>query len=381
MTDAVRPDPAAEHPPSGSTESRLTGLADDIVRTISQPLLILDDDFRVVAANPAFYDSFQVGPDETLDTPVFELGSGEWDIPGLRELLLEIIPRDTSIEDFEVEHDFEALGSRIMLVSARRLRRRSGGGGASELILLAIEDVTERRRAEEELHRSNEDLERFAYHASHDLQEPLRMVASYTQLLARRYEGELDEKADKYIRYAIGGAERMKALINDLLEYSRVGARGAVAEPTDAEAMLHQVLDDLGRRVERSGAQVTHDPLPPAEVDPGQLRRVFQNLVENAIKFSGDAPPVIHVSGRQDEDRVVYSVRDEGVGIEAEHLDRVFGMFQRLEGRDTPGTGLGLALCRKIVEQHGGEIRVESEPGEGSTFYFSLPATDEVPEP
>lgn len=348
------------------------GLSEAVVRTIREPLLILDSDLVVQAANPSFYRTFHTEATDTVGRSLFRLGDGQWDLPGLRRLLEDVLSHDSAVEDFEVEHDFPGMGWRSMILNARRLEREEAG---RELILLALQDMTERKRMEEDLRRSNEELERFAYVASHDLQEPLRMVASYTQLLARRYEGELDERADKYIRYAVDGAERMKDLIQDLLEYSRVGTKGAPPEPTDPNVVLDRVLDDLKLAIQREDARITRDPLPRVTADPVQLRQLFQNLIENALKFSGDEPPEIHVSGRRENDHCLFSIRDEGVGIEKAYLDRIFVIFQQLQGPDeAQGTGIGLALTKRIVERHGGRIWVESESGEGSTFYFTLPA-------
>jgi PAS domain S-box-containing protein len=245
-------------------------------------------------------------------------------------------------------------------------------------------DITYRKRAEEalrraaeDLKRSNEDLEKFAYVASHDLQEPLRMVASYLELLARRYKGKLDPDADEFIRYAVDGAVRMKALINDLLEYSRLGTIGMSFEPTDCTAALGRAIANLQVAVSESGATVTHDMLPVVTADAPQLVQLFQNLISNAIRFRGSEPPHIHISTEQRLHEWVFSVRDNGIGIDPQFHDRIFVIFQRLHGRDEyPGTGIGLALCRKIVERHGGLIWVESAPGSGSTFYFTIPTRE-----
>jgi len=254
--------------------------------------------------------------------------------------------------------------------------------GAPYAVCTISTDVTERRKAEEEIRRSNEELERFAYVASHDLQEPLRMVSSYTQLLAKRYAGKLDRDAEEFIAYAVDGAKRMHQLINDLLQYSRVGTRGRELRPTDAEKVLEMVLRDLRVAIEESGAQVTHDPLPTVLADRTQLRQLLQNLIGNAIKYRGERPPRIHVSARPGENgrqgQWVFSVRDNGIGIDPAHFDRIFQIFQRLHSRgEYSGTGIGLAVCKKIVERHGGRIWVESQPGKGSEFFFTLPAVAE----
>jgi len=242
-------------------------------------------------------------------------------------------------------------------------------------------DITERKQAEaalarktEELACSNAELEQFAYVASHDLQEPLRMVSSYVQLLARRYKEKLDSDADDFINFAVDGANRMQALIRDLLAYSRVGTRGERLEPTSCETVLDQTLANLQFAIEENGARVTHDPLPTVLADPSQLSQLFQNLIGNAIKFRRDEAPHVHLGAERRENEWLFSVRDNGIGIDEEYGERIFEIFQRLHGRnDYSGTGIGLAICKKIVERHGGRIWVVSDPGGGSTFYFTLP--------
>ena len=242
-------------------------------------------------------------------------------------------------------------------------------------------DITDRKLSEEEsramaadLVRSNAELEKFAYIASHDLQEPLRMVASYTQLLQRRYKGKLDADADEFIEYAVDGATRMQTLINELLAYSRVGTQGAPLVSTDLESVLMTVLKMLQTTLADAGAVVTHDPMPTVTCDGLQIGRVFQNLIANAAKFRTDQAPLIHIGATRSDGEWVFSVEDNGIGIEAAYFERIFVIFQRLQSRaDYPGTGMGLAICYRIIERHGGRIWVESEPGKGSTFWFTLP--------
>ncbi len=249
-------------------------------------------------------------------------------------------------------------------------------------IRCTVQDITERKRIEEalrkkteELARSNEDLEQFAYVASHDLQEPLRMVTSYVQLLSKRYKAKLDADANEFIDFAVDGAVRMRKLINDLLTYSRVGTQGKELSPTDSEAVLAQSISNLKVTIEEHGALVTHDPLPMVMADSSQLEQLFQNLIGNAIKFRSSQPPHIHLSASQNGKGWVFSVRDNGIGIASEYSERIFVIFQRLHSRqEYPGTGIGLAICKKIVERHGGHIWVESDVGKGATFCFTLPA-------
>jgi chemotaxis family two-component system sensor kinase Cph1 len=257
-------------------------------------------------------------------------------------------------------------------------------------------DVTARRLAEEalekaaaELARSNKDLEQFAYVASHDLQEPLRMVTSYTQLIAKRYQGKLDEDAKEFMRFAVDGAHRMQKLIQGLLEYSRIGTRGKPFEPTDCEQVFAGAMGNLKLAIDDANAKVTHTPLPTVMGDAIQLTQLFQNLVGNALKFrSPDRTPHIEVGveRRQLPNAAmlnmppyewIFHVRDNGIGIEPQYFERIFVIFQRLHTQDQyPGTGIGLSVCKKIVERHGGRMWIESKLGEGSTFFFALSAMD-----
>jgi light-regulated signal transduction histidine kinase (bacteriophytochrome) len=253
------------------------------------------------------------------------------------------------------------------------------------LVTAAIRNITARKQADAhllqkvaELNRSNQELAQFAYIASHDLQEPLRMVASYTTLLARRYKGRLDSDADEFISFAVNGANRMQRLIHDLLAYSRVGSMGKELTETSSEEALKQALGNLGGAIEDSNALVTHDPLPTVLAEGIQLVQLFQNLVGNAIKYQPPGKPEIHISAARGEgNKWVFSVRDNGLGIEPQYFERIFGMFQRLHKREEfAGTGIGLAICKKIVERHGGSISVASELGQGSTFSFVLAGSE-----
>jgi light-regulated signal transduction histidine kinase (bacteriophytochrome) len=249
--------------------------------------------------------------------------------------------------------------------------------------IAGVMDITERKRAKialkeyaERLKRSNEDLERFAYISSHDLQEPLRTLVTFTQLLERRYQGKLDPDADEYLHYIVSAGKRMQTLIQDLLEFSRVNTKGAEIRPTDAKAVVDDALALLHAKTQENGATIRYDPLPTVMADPVQLRQVFSNLISNAIKFGKPGvPPEIRIFAKKQDGMVQFSVRDNGIGIEPQYYDRIFVIFQRLHGMDTyEGTGIGLAIVKRIIERHGGRIWVESEPGKGSTFHFTVPA-------
>jgi len=241
-------------------------------------------------------------------------------------------------------------------------------------------DVTARKQMEErlkqmtdEMQRSNTELEQFAYVISHDLQEPLRMVSSYTQLLSKRYRNKLDDDADEFIAYAVDGAKRMQTLLHDLLEYSRVGTRGKPFSLVNCEHIVEQAMANLKIAIEECGASVNYDVLPTIMGDEGQLVRLFQNLIGNAIKFRGEEAPQVHISAQRRNNTVTFSVKDNGIGIDPEHSQSIFDIFRRLHtSEEYPGTGMGLAICKKIVERHGGHISVQSQPGQGSTFYFSV---------
>lgn len=253
----------------------------------------------------------------------------------------------------------------------RLVQRRQALANLQELNESLEQKIAERTR---DLQRSNQELQQFAYVASHDLQEPLRMVSSYVQLLAQRYRGQLDRDADDFIGFAVDGAERMQRLIEDLLAYSRVGTRGAPAAPVALESVLAQAEQNLQAAIAETGAVITHDPLPTVVADGTQMGQLLQNLLGNALKFRGPEPPRLHVGCTDDGAHWIFSVKDNGIGFDMAYAERIFVIFQRLHPREEyPGTGMGLAICSKIVERHGGRIWAEAAPGAGATFFFTLP--------
>ncbi|WP_436344192.1 PAS domain S-box protein [Natronorubrum sp. FCH18a] len=279
--------------------------------------------------------------------------------------------------------EIEASDGERRIISVRGMPIRDARGDVTRAVI-TLSDITERteyqRRLEETISRleeSNERLEHFAYAASHDLQEPLRMVSSYLRLIERRYADDLDSDGEEFIAYAVDGADRMREMIEGLLAYSRVETRGDPLEPVDLDGVFEDVVADLQLQIEESNAEITTDRLPRVEGDASQLRQVFQNLLTNAITYSGDEPPRIHVEAERRDRKWIVSVRDEGIGIDPEDQERVFEVFQRLHSRgEHSGTGIGLALCQRIIERHGGDIWVDAEPGAGSTFSFTLPVAE-----
>jgi PAS domain S-box-containing protein len=283
-------------------------------------------------------------------------------------------------EIVESEYRFRTKDSRwIWCLSRNAVFARDGSGAASQFIGSFL-DITERKAAEEqlarqaqELARSNAELQAFAYVASHDLQEPLRAVAGCVEIIRRRYQGKLDARADEIIRHAVDGAARMQNLINDLLLYSRVGSRNEPFALVESQDALAAALANLEIALRESGARVSHDPLPRVMGDLVQLSQLFQNLIGNALKFRGEHPPAIHIGAKRQNTEWVFSVRDNGIGIEPQYYKRIFQIFQRLHSRNEyPGTGIGLAICKRIIERHDGRIWVESRFGKGTTFFFTL---------
>jgi PAS domain S-box-containing protein len=356
------------------SEARFRGL----LESAPDAMIIIDQRGLIKIVNSQVERMFGYGRDELLGQPVEKL---------LDESLHGAYA--TYRDEFTADPRARPMGSGIEV----HARRRDGSQLPVEISLspflteeglvvtAAVRDVTEQHHAREQLAqqaedyaRSNAELEQFAYVASHDLQEPLRMVASYCQLLQRRYKGKLDADADDFINFAVDGARRMQVLINDLLAYSRAGRRELALIETDCQQVLTDVLANLQAAIDERAAVITHDPLPTLMADRVQLSQVLQNLIANAIKFSKDRPRV-HVGAERDGEQWRISVRDHGIGIAPEYAERIFEIFKRLHGwGEYPGTGIGLAVCKKLVERQGGRIWVESTPGEGSTFFFTLPA-------
>ena len=379
--------------------------AEGIVDTIHEPLIVLDGDLRVISANNSFYKYFEVDPADTEGKLIYDLGNRQWNIPALQELFENILPESSVIEEFEVNHNFPDIGEKTLLINARRMDVEH----REAMILISIYDITERKRTEEQIQKfleneqqlseelritneeltntqdelketihsletSNWELEQFAYVASHDLQEPLRMVASFTQMLDRKYKDKLDEEAHEYIDFTVDGAKRMQQLINDLLVFSRLSNSADEFQAVDMRKSLDEALFNLEIIIEENDAVIQREHLPVIVGDYAQMVQVFQNLIGNAIKYRSEKTPKIQISVQKKKDYWLFSVKDNGIGIGAEYSNQIFEIFKRLHTKDEyAGTGIGLAITKRIIERHGGRIWVESEEGEGSIFCFTIP--------
>ena len=345
--------------------------ADAIVNTVREPLLVLTSDLRVQRANPSFFQTFQLSREETQGQFLYELGNGQWNITRLREAL-DAVPQGPGFTDLEVEQSFPKIGTRTIWLNGCRL---AGKDLPAHSILLAIEDVTLRRRAEEALKRSNLDLEQFAAIASHDLREPLRTIGSFSELLARRYKGKLDDQADEHINFVLAAVSRMSSLITDLLAYSHVPNADAMPLTSiSSQAAFQEALWNLRAAIDSSGATITHGELPSVLFDGQQLSQLFLNLLSNAVKYRREnVRPRVYVKAESRPAEWIFSVSDNGVGFAQADADRIFTVFERLHGREYEGTGIGLAICKRIVERHHGRIWADSILGTGSVFTFTIP--------
>jgi len=338
-------------------------------------------DGSIMEINPAFADIMGRSIEETLKLTYWDITPKKYEKQ--EQAQLESMEKTGHYGPYEKEYIHK--DGHLIPVSLQGLIIKKDN---EPYIWSSVEDITERKKAEnelksimEDLKRSNEELEQFAYVASHDLQEPLRMVASFTQLLQQRYQDKLDQDANEFINLAVDGATRMQGLINDLLMFSRVGTRGDPFKATDMNVILQDVLNNVTQSIKETDATITNDPLPVVIADDSQMIQLLQNLISNAIKFHGDEPPRIHVSGEVKEDELVFSVKDNGIGIDSKYFEKIFVIFQRLHKKEKyGGTGIGLAVCKKIVQRHGGKIWVESELGKGSTFYFTINKTEVIKE-
>jgi len=349
--------------------------AENILNTVREPLVVLDSALRVRKASNSFYRMFKVEPEEVENRYFYDLGIGQWSNPILRRRLEEVLAEKGPLSDFPVEHQFPGVEQRSMVINASRIFSQDAG---EDLVLVAIVDITDHKRAEEalavkavELSRSNKDLEDFAHIVSHDLQMPLRKIISFGDLLKTNMESPV--KVNDYLSRIQNGAVKMGELISSLLTFSRATA-SKKTESVDVGAVVKEVISELETEITRSEATVTFENLPIIQANRPQISQLLINLIGNALKYGGTEPPVIHVSAKQEGQVWVCSVRDNGMGIDKENALRIFDLFQRVPIEGKPGTGVGLTICKKIVENYGGNIWVDSELGKGSTFYFTFPA-------
>ena len=352
-----------------------------LIASTQYAILTMRVDRTVLSWNSGAAKLYGYSADEMIGRHIKVLNPPERD-PEFGSLLMSRLADGGGTEEFETR--CRRKDGTVVDVAAAMAPMRGARGEVIAVSSISY-DITDRKRAEaqllartEELTRSNAELEQFAYVASHDLQEPLRMVASYLQLIEQRYKGKLDADADDFIHFAVDGAVRMKQLINDLLLFSRAGRDGKSAS-VDLAKVVEQVLEVLKLAIDDAHATVTYDPMPSVIGAESRLGEVIQNLVGNALKFRGKLAPAVHIGCERHGEQWMFSVRDNGIGMSPEFHDRIFVMFQRLHGRtEFTGTGIGLAVCKRVIEHHGGRIWVESTPGQGSTFFFTLPVATEV---
>ena len=356
-----------------------------IVQNITEPVLFIDKDFNILWTNKAFQEQTGYKIEEIIGNKCYRLTHHSETPCQLPNHLCPLAGVQKTGKTATVTHThFDKKGNELF-VEIMVYPVKDEEGNIIQFVYI-YRDITERKRAEkalkqmsDELARSNADLQQFAYTASHDLQEPIMVVAGFVKLLAKRYKGKLDEKADEFIEHAIEGTERMQVLIKDLLDYSRVGSTDKSFTPTDCLSALDKAVFNLQIAIKESGAVITHDDLPTVMADSSQLTRLFQNLISNAMKFRGKETPKIHISAKHKDDEWIFSLKDNGIGIDPKFSEQIFVMFQRLHTKkEYIGTGIGLATCKKIIERHGGRIWVESQHGKGSTFFFSIPSRGNV---
>ncbi|MFW6310397.1 MAG: sensor histidine kinase, partial [Prolixibacteraceae bacterium] len=354
-------------------------------------------DLRVISANRYFYNTFQVSEKQTVGKPFYELGNNQWDIPKLKELLKKSLPEESTVNDFEVEHDFEEIGHKVMLLNARELEQKQE---KERLILLAIEDVTKRRKYEAELKRLNKELENKAeelqqilYITTHDLRSPLvniqgftkEMEASLADLKTLLEKAELnsaeknslknimEEEIPEAIHYITSSTTKMDHLLNGLLALSRLGRQKLTFRKLDMNRLINQVLDNFQFEIDKEKVEVAVDDLPACRGDDLQMNQLFSNLIGNSLKFfDSDRPGKIVISGEKVNNGCTYTVEDNGIGIAPEYREKIFGLFEKLDSQK-PGIGLGMNIVKQIVEKHNGTIEMESEVGTGTKFIIFIP--------
>ncbi len=344
--------------------------ASEIIEGMMDPIEVTDLQGRIIQVNRAFLELTGYNEQEVIGSMPLQMIDEEEHVRMVKSLSQCL--NDGCFRNFEIEIMDKNGKKYPVLINSRVVYDEHG---EPMKIISVLHEISDLKKTQEELRRSNHDLEQFAYVASHDLQEPLRMVASYTKLLSDRYKGKLDKNADEFINFAVDGATRMQNFINDLLDYSRISTMGNPPAIIDCNEIIEEIKIDLAVAIKESGVEITHSRLPKILYDRAQLIQLFENLVSNSIKFKGSEKPCIAVSASKCGRKWLFSVKDNGIGIDPAYFEKIFVIFQRLHPRsEYGGTGIGLSICKKIVERHGGNIWVESEVQKGSTFYFTIPA-------
>jgi len=352
--------------------------AESVINTVREPLIVLNQDLRVVTASRSFYEVFKVNPEETMGQLIYDLGNKQWDIPKLRELLETILPEKTTFDNYEVEHDFTDIGRRIMLLNARQIERASG---KERIILLAIDDITEKKKLERDVVKardvaeaSNKELEAFSYSVSHDLRAPLRGIDGFSEALLDDYRDKLDATGKNYLERIRAGTQRMGSLIDDILKLSRVSRAELKRESIDLSEMVQAILLTVRQNNPARDVKVSIQKDIIIDGDRHLLEIALTNLIDNAWKFTGKTKNArIEFGTLLKDGKPVIFIRDNGVGFDMAYVDKLFGAFQRLHKiAEFPGTGIGLATVKRIITRHGGEVWAESEVGKGATFYFTL---------
>jgi len=360
--------------------------AESIVETVREPLVVLDADLRVISVNPSFCQTFKVTPEDAGGKLIYDVGNRQWNIPKLQVLLEEVIPRNNQFQNFEVDHEFPAVGRRTMLLNARQIYNKGIG---AQMILLAIEDITERKKAEQEIKNLNEDLkhrafeleaaykelETFSYSISHDLRNPLLVIGGFSRTLLERYSNHLDAKGQQFLSMIHSSTEKMLQLIDDLLTFSRSEHQQMKPSDIDMRELAKVVFEELKSIIPEQTVLLDIKTLPPARGDPSMIRQVFVNLLSNAIKFTRPkGAGVVEIGCMVKENQDIYYVKDNGVGFDIQYAGKLFGVFQRHHTVDEfEGTGVGLAIVQRIIHRHGGRVWAEGKANEGATFYFFLP--------
>jgi PAS domain S-box-containing protein len=360
--------------------------AESIVETVREPLVVLDNDLRVISVNRSFYQTFNVTPEDAEGKLIYDLGNRQWNISMLRVLLEEIIPKSNQFENFEVEHEFPTIGRRTMRLNARQIYSKGIG---AQMILLAIEDITERKKAEDEIKKLNEalkrraielesaykELETFSYSVSHDLRTPLVVIGGFSRLLVEKYSSHLDAKGQQFLNLIHSKAHRMLQLIDDLLTFSRSEHQQMKPSDIDMGELAKAVFEELKSMNPEQTLRLDIKTLSPAHGDQSMIRQVFVNLLSNAIKFTRPkGAGVIEISCMAQENQNIYCVKDNGVGFDMRYVAELFRVFQRRHTVDEfEGTGVGLAIVQRIIQRHGGQVWAEGEVNKGAAFYFTLP--------